>query len=1019
MNEEIALIPPPKSLVEKEEESEEEYQIITEDYHSSPKCGIKSQIVKKPVNTITFSPVEISKNPYFKYCVFAIKEEQKNDNSQTETNHTKIKEEKNNTDNLTQNQDNSNISNNIKILKKEQKDDTEECENCENKGQKEKEKEETNFVKIVEEKSNEFALNLAMQCNEINKKIKKKNIKLRKTKDYYYHSLKGKDNDIIKMKLNSITKEEQSKNKKKNAQKNIYNILNNIIIKGPINSNKMNNIKIFQPDENSDNDAHKRKSIFKNNPLAIKKDKSNKENKQIIKMTTSLTSISIKRLKKQKKTQESIELKKLKANILRQHSFIPLNKDKKVKMQIEEKDKDLKKRRRHSLIPPNESNTDNNKIFINMFANNQSKSKSKKTKNRQKKLKSLGEKTYDLLKGEKIQKKLESEKSGTPKKKNNLKNQMEENFKDLDHNNEVPKTSKGKRKVSIFEAINEGRRKKLLSAEEKKEILFKKKSIFCSLKDKDKKKDKNNNKEKEKEKKTRNKKTKRKHKEKKIKNQSSNQIPIKKPYRRDKSFTIISHTNKNFINNDELNINQALNNNSINSSQSKKNGNENNGGNLKENCPELNNSQNKPNRGDIRQNSTRNVTRDVNLKEKITALTNKQTINNINEYTRQCLEIIPDLFDLGDKMPRCKTHINLNFSKNKKIALFDLDETIVHCIGEINIKNLDSLSRQSDAKLKVCLPGGKKEVTIGINIRPHWEEALKKIKDKYHIVAFTASHESYADSVLNYLDPEKKYFEYRLYRAHCVLCVIDDMKFYVKDLKILEDNYDLKDVVIIDNSVLSFAYHLDNGIPISPFYDSKVDSELLDIADFLIKYADEDDIRDKLKEVYKLNQYLEILKNYSSEEIENEEESSDISVVEGEENSGGNTTKNISMNKNRTNINLCQPLIANNKNIDLSKEKEIKVNSKKDNSCNNKNSSNIDLKLRDIFNLFDGNESNEKDNQVHTPKLNDHKIKKYINKNIEEKNYYRSKKREKHKTIIFDFNFKREWDKKQKELKNK
>ena len=1021
MNEEIALIPPSKSLVEREEENEEEYQIIREDYHSSPNCGIKSQIVKRPINMITFTPVEISRNPYFKYCVFAIKEEQKNDSSQTETNHTKIKEEKHNIINLAQNQDNSNISNNIKILKKEQKEEKEKCENCENKGQKENENEETNFVKIIEKKSSELTLNLAMQYNELNKKIKKKNIKLRRTKDYCHHSLKGKDNDNIKMKLNSITKEEQSKTKKKNAQKNIYNILNNIIIKGPINSNKMNNIKIFQPDENSENDAHKRKSIFKNNTTAIKKDKSNKENKQKLKMAPSLTSISLKRLKKQKKTQENIELKKMKGNILRQHSFIPINKDKKVKMQIEEKDKDSKKRRRHSLIPPNESNNDNNKIFINMIANNQSKRNSKKTKNKQKKLKSLGEKAYDLLKGDKNKKRLESEKSGTPKKKNNFKYQMEENFKDLDHNNEVPKTSKGKRKVSIFETINEGRRKKLLSTEEKKEILFKKKSIFCGLKEKE--KDKYNNKEKEK--KTRNKKTKRnKHnkenKDKKIKDQSSKQIPIKKPYRRDKSFTIISNTNKNLINNDELNINQALNNNSINSSKSKINGNENNGDNLKENCPELNynnNSSNKPNRGDIRQNSTRNVTRDEN-KEKITALTNKQTINNMNEYTRQCLEIIPDLFDLGDKMPRCKAHINFNFSKNKKIALFDLDETIVHCIGEINIKNLDSLSRQSDAKLKVCLPGGKKEVTIGINIRPHWEEALKKIKDKYHIVAFTASHESYADSVLNYLDPEKKYFEYRLYRAHCVLCVIDDMKFYVKDLKILEDNYDLKDVVIIDNSVLSFAYHLDNGIPISPFYDSKVDSELLDIADFLIKYADEDDIRDKLKEVYKLNQYLEILKNYSSEEIENEEESSDISVVEGNENSGGNTTKNININKNRTNINLCQPLNVNNKNINLNKEKEINVNSKNENSSNNKNSSQVALKIRDIFNLFDNNESNEKDNQIHTPKLNDHKIKKYINKNIEEKNYYRSKKREKHKTIIFDFNFKREWDKKQKELKN-
>ena len=39
----------------------------------------------------------------------------------------------------------------------------------------------------------------------------------------------------------------------------------------------------------------------------------------------------------------------------------------------------------------------------------------------------------------------------------------------------------------------------------------------------------------------------------------------------------------------------------------------------------------------------------------------------------------------------------------------------------------------------------------------------------------------------------------------------------------VEEFCDLKDVVLIDNSVLSFEYHLDNGIQISPFYDSKVD----------------------------------------------------------------------------------------------------------------------------------------------------------------------------------------------------
>ena len=161
--------------------------------------------------------------------------------------------------------------------------------------------------------------------------------------------------------------------------------------------------------------------------------------------------------------------------------------------------------------------------------------------------------------------------------------------------------------------------------------------------------------------------------------------------------------------------------------------------------------------------SRRNSTKIIHFKnstEKITAYTNKQTIENINDYTRQCLEIIPDLYELKE-IPRCKSKIHPNFKKTKKIALYDLDETIVHCIGEINMNNVENFSRQCDAKIKVLLPGGK-EVTIGINIRPHWEEALNIIKDKYHIIAYTASHESYADSVLNFLDPEKKYFEYRL-----------------------------------------------------------------------------------------------------------------------------------------------------------------------------------------------------------------------------------------------------------------
>jgi hypothetical protein len=226
----------------------------------------------------------------------------------------------------------------------------------------------------------------------------------------------------------------------------------------------------------------------------------------------------------------------------------------------------------------------------------------------------------------------------------------------------------------------------------------------------------------------------------------------------------------------------------------------------------------------------------------------------------------------------------------------------------------------------------------------------------------------------------------------------DDIRFYVKDLKILEDNYDLKDIVIIDNSVLSFAYHLDNGIPISPFYDSKKDNELLEIADLLVKYADENDIRNILKDVYKLNEFLEILKDDGSEE------SSESPDNVTEENNI-HTTKNVP-NKNKTNINLNQqPLINNNG----------------EQKTSGKNCSQTNIKFKEITNLFN-DENKEKENEEfhnHTPRIMKEQMNftKYKNQIMNlEKNIIRSRKKE---TQIFGINFIKEWEEKQRELKNK
>lgn len=160
------------------------------------------------------------------------------------------------------------------------------------------------------------------------------------------------------------------------------------------------------------------------------------------------------------------------------------------------------------------------------------------------------------------------------------------------------------------------------------------------------------------------------------------------------------------------------------------------------------------------------------------------------------------------------------------MALFDLDETLVHFTGKFNKD--DKISSQS---VEVTLPLGKK-VKIGINVRPHMKQALDMLKQYYTLVIFTASHQSYTDAVMELIDPNREYFEYRLYRNNCLPTKIDGKDFFIKDLSIIE-NYSLNEMVIIDNSVLSFAYHIDNGIPIVPYYEGEEDSELPILAYYL------------------------------------------------------------------------------------------------------------------------------------------------------------------------------------------
>ena len=320
--------------------------------------------------------------------------------------------------------------------------------------------------------------------------------------------------------------------------------------------------------------------------------------------------------------------------------------------------------------------------------------------------------------------------------------------------------------------------------------------------------------------------------------------------------------------------------------------------------------------------------------EEVESLSNMEDITNFYTYTERCFQLMIEI-EKSNKIYKCKP-LDFPFdeqinSGKKKLAIFDLDETLVHC----QAKNIE------ECQFQICvnLPSNKKG-KIGINIRPNWKKALNLIKDNYIIIVFTASHRTYADAVLDFMDASRSFFPYRLYRNNCTCVKIENKEIYIKDLSLFK-NIDLKNIIIIDNSVVSFTYNLNNGIPILPYYDSIQDNELLALAYYLNGIYKYDDLKEANKKFVKLEYY----KNKAIEKIRIEEEEE-----EEEENEEYNGLKA----ENQVNYSTKEIIYNNDKN-----DNDNNINTKSIcNNNNNKDSNYVDLGTLTIIGSNIENESN-------------------------------------------------------------
>ena len=217
-----------------------------------------------------------------------------------------------------------------------------------------------------------------------------------------------------------------------------------------------------------------------------------------------------------------------------------------------------------------------------------------------------------------------------------------------------------------------------------------------------------------------------------------------------------------------------------------------------------------------------------------------------------------------------------------------MDETLIHCVDDIETENPD-IVLEIDFSPEQNGLNPDDIVCAGINIRPYAMECLEEASKNFQVVVFTASQQTYADAILDYLDPDRKLIAYRMYRQHCYQT---PEGYYVKDLRIIE-NWPLSKMVLVDNSVYSFAYQLTNGVPIVSFYqEPPKDEEMLHLIYYLSCLSKVDDVRIQNKQAFDLHNLGGITpppdediekesKNFKAiPELENEEEEEEDEKVD-------------------------------------------------------------------------------------------------------------------------------------------
>jgi len=160
-------------------------------------------------------------------------------------------------------------------------------------------------------------------------------------------------------------------------------------------------------------------------------------------------------------------------------------------------------------------------------------------------------------------------------------------------------------------------------------------------------------------------------------------------------------------------------------------------------------------------------------------------------------------------------------AENQRPTLvLDLDETLAHCGREGRCPRVPA---EQAMPPDLIIEFDATPAYGNVSFRPFVQCFLETAAKSFEIVVFTASQQSYADKVINALDPTGAHIKHRLYRQHCTEC----RGAFFKELGLL--GRPMARCLLVDNSPISVACNADHGVLIQSWYGDRSDRELMDL----------------------------------------------------------------------------------------------------------------------------------------------------------------------------------------------